>query len=66
MSMILQPNVTLTGPGAPVNVQLQVFGHSVHLSWNPPLEPNGYIEQYDIEWAESGSDEEEGRDFVVV
>ena len=37
-------------------MKLQVYGESVHISWNPPLEPNGYIEQYDISWRESGED----------
>ena len=36
--------------GPPSNVELKVYGRSAHLSWNPPVEPNAYIEQYDIYW----------------
>lgn len=38
-------------PGVPLNVQLVVYGRSAHISWNPPLNPNGYIEQYEISWS---------------
>ncbi|XP_047146188.2 fibronectin type III domain-containing protein isoform X1 [Hydra vulgaris] len=40
-------------PDAPYGVQFRVFGRSAHISWQPPLNPNGYIEQYEITWENS-------------
>ena len=37
-------------PGQPVKVNLQTFGKSARLTWNPPLDPNGYIEGYTVYW----------------
>ena len=41
----------------PSNVKFQIYGRSAHISWNPPLEPNGYIEQYEISWYEASQQE---------
>ena len=40
-------------PGKPHNVKFKVYGSSVHISWHPPLFPNGYIEHYEISWRKS-------------
>jgi hypothetical protein len=40
-------------PGIPSNVKLVVYGNNIHLSWHPPINPNGYIEQYVVSWYES-------------
>ena len=30
-----------------------MYGQSAHISWHPPIYPNGYIEQYEISWSKS-------------
>lgn len=40
-------------PGYVSDVHLQIYGRSVHINWNPPLNPNGYIESYEIRWIET-------------
>lgn len=42
----------LTVPSAPVNVTLKQVGDAeVVLSWEPPLQPNGILDMYEIWYA---------------
>lgn len=34
--------------GVPSNINVVVYGNDAHISWQPPINPNGYIEQYEI------------------
>lgn len=34
--------------GAPSNIKVVVYGNDAHINWQPPVHPNGYIEQYEI------------------
>ena len=42
--------IILLVPGKPFNVVLQIFGRSAKLTWNPPMYPNGFIEEYTVIW----------------